>query len=106
MKRVISAGCMCVLSALILTGCGGSDNPITAVTPPGTNATKATTKVNLFGNMSSNGKIASVNTAMTVPNGIMVNYSSPPGATSGIFPLRQGVAVPSGPAQVAASDIT
>lgn len=89
-----------------MAGCGGGG---------GGAATQAVTKVYLFGTMSSNtrfgvysssGKITSVSTSMTVPAGIMVNYSSPAGVTSGKFPLRTGAVVPSGPVKVAASDIT
>lgn len=104
MKRYIVATLICALSALTLTGCGDGGGGGTTPTTPA--ATKATTKVYLFGALSSNSKIATVQTTMIVPNGIMVNYSSPPGATSGIFPLRRGVAVPSGPVQVSAADIS
>lgn len=105
MKRYIVAALICALSALTLTGCGGDGGGTTPTTPT-TPATKATTKVYLFGALSSNSKIATVQTTIIVPNGIMVNYTSPPGATSGIFPLRKGIAVPSGPVQVSATDIS
>jgi len=105
MKRVQIGVVISALSALTLAGCGSSGNP-SAVTPVETQATKASSKVYLFGNMSSNSRIATVDTSMNVPDGIMVNYSSPPGATSGVFPLRSGVAVPSGPVQLAPADIS
>ena len=59
----------------------------------------------LFGNMtSSNAIVASVHTTITVPSGVMVNYSSTPGATSGLCKLRSGVIVSSGTVLLPASD--
>ncbi len=83
--------------SLLLAGCGGGGSPATV---------KATTTVYLFGAMSSSSKIVTIHSELTVPEGIMVNYSSPPGATTGKFPLRSGSIVPSGPVKVAQSDIT
>lgn len=113
MKTHAMTAVIWAFSALTLTGCGGGAGGSGTgggggggggSTPPV--AAKAVTKVNLFGAMSSSSKIATVQTTMTVPSGIMVNYSSPPGATAGIFPLRSGFAVPSGPVKVAANDIS
>src|SRR6185369_14356593 len=71
-------------------------------------ATKAITTVSLFGTMSSNSTLATVKTSMTVPNGVLVNYSSPApaGYAQDTFPLRSGVVIPSGPVKVAASDFS
>lgn len=99
MKKQVLAAIIWTFSTLALTGCGGGGSA-----PPA--AVKATTKVFLFGAMSSNSRIATVQTTMTVPSGVMVNYSSPPGAVSGTFPLRGGFAVPSGPVKVSATDIS
>jgi hypothetical protein len=67
--------------------------------------TRGTATVYLFGSMSSVSKVVSVKSEMTVPAGVMINYSSPPGATTGKFPLRSGQIVPSGPVLFAQSDI-
>lgn len=102
MKLNIRAAIMGAFGVLTLAGCGGGGGGggVSVV------ATKAITKVHLFGNMTSTSKIASVQTTMTVPNGVMVNYTSTPGATSGTFPLRKGFVVPSGPVQVSLADIS
>lgn len=84
--------------SIILTGCGE-----TTADPP---KTRAATTVYLFGAMSSSSKVASIETDFTVPDGIMVNYSSPPGVTNGKFPLRSGSIVPSGPVKFSQNDIT
>ncbi len=110
MKRVVIT-LLCILSTALMSGCGGGGGSSVGPT------TKATTKMFLFGAMSSNtrfgvysssGKIASVQTSMTVPSGIMVNYSSPApaGYPANSFPLRKGFVVPSGPVRVAATDFT
>lgn len=100
MKKHALVTIICAVSALTLSGCGGggSSGP-----PP---VKKAVTAMYLFGAMSSNSKIATVQATMTVPDGIMVNYSSPPGATSGTFPLRSGFVVPSGPVKLSATDVS
>lgn len=109
MKKYAIAVIICVFPALTLTltGCGGGGGGGSAP------VTKAVAKLYLFGNMSSpasfgnmssNAKIATVRTTMTVPSGVMLNYSSAPGATSGLCILRKGVIVPSGKVQVSAAD--
>lgn len=111
MKRILLSAVVSGLAALALTGCGGGGGGGGGVT------TKAVSKVYLFGTMSSNtrfgvystsGKIASVQTSMTVPAGILANYSSPApaGYPANTFPLRSGFVVPSGSVNVAVSDIT
>lgn len=85
-----------VLMLFTLFGCSGSDPaPLT----------RGTATVYLFGSMSSVSRVVSVKSEMTVPAGVMINYSSPPGATTGKFPLRSGQIVPSGPVLFAESDI-
>jgi hypothetical protein len=82
----------------ILGGCsGGSPDE-----PP---KTQAVAKVYLFGKMSSSSRVATIQSEITVPDGIMVNYSSPPGVTAGKFPLRSGSIVPSGPVTFSQNDI-
>lgn len=90
------------LSALsgILAGCGGGGGGAPAPN------TRAVTTVYLFGNMTSTSKVATLHSELTVPDGVMVNYSSPPGATTGKYALRSGSVVPSGPVKVSQSDIT
>lgn len=101
--------CAFIYSALTLAlaGCGGHDNGGNNITIPPA-ATKAITKLYLFGNMSSNSKVTSVQAAVTVPSGIMVNYSSPApaGYPANTYPLKSGFAVPSGPVRVAEADIS
>lgn len=100
MKNYVKAAIIGVLSALALTACGGGGSAP---------ATTATTKVFLFGTMSSNSRIAGITTSMTVPGGVMVNYSTAPGVMvnystpHGIFPLRSGSVVPSGPFKVSSA---
>lgn len=100
--RNISSSILLVLSIILLAGCGGGGGGGVAVPP----LTKAETKVLLFGTMSPSSKIATIHSEITVPEGIMVNYSSPPGATIGKFPLRTGSIIPSGTVQIAANDLT
>lgn len=83
------------LSALALGGCGGGGGAGTAVVLP----TKAVTTLYLFGNMSANSTVTSVQTSMTVPSGVLVNYTSPPGQ-AGVWPLKSGVLQASGPNKV------
>ena len=101
MKKYVIAAIIGAFSALTLSGCGGGGGG--GGTPP--TATKAISTVYLFNAISSN-RIATVQTTITVPSGVMVNYSSPPGAISGIFPLRSGFVVPSGPVRISATDIS
>jgi hypothetical protein len=111
---------MSAFAVLTLAGCGGGGGGGGPAA-----VTKAATKAYLFGNMSSpasfgnlssSGKIASIQTSMAIPTTeAMVNYSSAPGATSGLCVtranavagnclLRDGVIVPSGKVLVSASD--
>lgn len=90
MKKYLIMTVLTVIAVSGLTGCGGGVGDSTI--------TKATTKIYLFGNITSANKVvASVKTTMNVPIGILVNYSSAPGATSGLCKLRKGTVVPSGP---------
>lgn len=91
------------MAPLILAGCGGGGGGGGTPTPAATS--KIVTKAYLFGAMSSSSIIATVQTSMIVPAGVMVNYTSATGATSGTFPLKSGVLVPSGPVQVASGDL-
>jgi hypothetical protein len=96
MKKFPSMIMIGALSALALGGCGGGGGGggATLVLP-----TKAVTTVYLFGNMSSNSTVASVQTSMTLPSGVLVNYTSPPGQP-GVWPLKSGVVQASGPTKV------
>ncbi|AJE03775.1 hypothetical protein [Geobacter pickeringii] len=114
MEKYISAAIGVALTALAVTGCGGGGGGGGGAAAPAA-VTRATTKVYLFGTMSSSGKfnnisttstIATVSTKLNVPSGVLVNYSSAPGATSGLCILRPGVLVPSGPVRVATTDLT
>lgn len=100
MKKYIKPAIICIFSALALVGCGGGGGGGGAVS-------KAVTKVSLFGNITSASNIvATVSTTLNIPSGVMVNYSSAPGVTTGLCTLRKGVIVPSGPVQVSASDFS
>jgi hypothetical protein len=109
-----------VIAVLMLAGCGGGGGGGATAT------TQAATKVYLFGNMSSPAsfgnlssscRIATVQTSMTIPPEVMLNYSTAPGATSGFCVprslatpgqclLRDGIVTPSGKVLVAPSDFT
>lgn len=102
MKKYLSAS-ICALSLVAMAACGGGGGSGGTSAAP---VTKAVTKVYLFGTMSSNSKIATVQTTMIVPLGVMVNYTAPVGATAGIYPLKKGVIVPSGPVQVSTADFS
>jgi hypothetical protein len=101
MKQFVRAAIIGTLSAVALAGCGGGGGSAPVTT--------ATTKVFLFGTMSSNGRIAGVTTSMTVPGGVMVNYSTAPGVMlnystpHGIFPLKSGAVLPTGPVRVSSA---
>lgn len=100
MKRFIFITTAFSALCIILAGCGGGGGGAPAP------KTQAVTTVYLFGNMSSTSKVATLHSELIVPVGVMVNYSSPPGATSGTYSLRSGSIVPSGPVKVSQSDIT
>ncbi len=87
---------------LAVNGCGGGGGGSPA--PPATS--KAVTKAYLFGTMSSGSIIATVQTSMIVPSGVLANYTSPAGATSGTYPLRSAALAPSGSVLVPAGDLT
>lgn len=93
---------ICFFSALTLAGCGGGGGG-----GGGGSVSKATTKVYLFGNITSaSNVVATVKTTLNIPSGVLINYSSAPGATSGLCILRKGAIVPSGPVLVSASDFS
>lgn len=102
MKKIFLNIAAVLTMTIIFTGCGGGggSSPATKV------VTSAVTSMYLFGTMSSSSIVATLHSEITVPNGILVNYSSPPGATTGKFPLRSGSIVPSGPVKFSQSDIT
>jgi hypothetical protein len=121
MKNYLATAVMIsAFAVLTLAGCGGGGGGAPAA------VTQAVTKVYLFGNMSSpasfgnlssNCRIASVQTSMTIPQEVMLNYSTAPGATSGFCVprslaasgqciLRDGIVVPSGKVLVSPSDFT
>lgn len=89
-----------VFTSLLLAGCGGSSSP--TYVPK----TQGSVALFLFGSMSSASKVASIETRFKVPDGIMVNYSSPPGITTGIHPIRSGSFVLSGSSLFSKNDIT
>lgn len=93
MKRLISIALAGLLPALLLSACGSGGGGSTTALP----ATRAVSTMFLFGNMSSGSTITSVQSTITLPSTILVNYSSPPGTTSGNWPLRSGAVVASGP---------
>ncbi|KAB0672412.1 hypothetical protein F6V30_07575 [Oryzomonas sagensis] len=97
MKKYVTTTMISVFFALTLAGCGGGGGG-------GGSVTKATTKAYLFGNMTSTSTVVTIQTTMNVPSGVLVNYSSTPGATTGLCPLRKGVIVPSGPVLASSSD--
>ncbi|HXE96056.1 MAG TPA: hypothetical protein VN642_06605 [Dongiaceae bacterium] len=97
MIKYLSNTAAVLTMSIILGGCGGGSSE-----PP---KTQAVTKVYLFGKMSSSSRVATIESGITVPDGIMVNYSSPLGATTGKYPLRSGSIVPSGPVKFSPNDI-
>jgi hypothetical protein len=100
--RKYAAAALTILTALSLSGCGSGGGGSSS--PP----TKAVAAVYLFGNMSTNSKVAAIQSTFVVPTGILVNYSSPapPGYLANTYPLRSGTIVPSGPVALTAAEIT
>jgi hypothetical protein len=99
MRKYITKTMICVFSAFALAGCGGGGGGGSSA------ASKAISKVYLFGNITSSSNIvATAKTTMIIPTSVLVNYSSAPGATTGLCKLRKGVLSPSGTVQVSASD--
>lgn len=97
MKRYIRTVAIIAFSALSLAGCGGGGS---------SPATKATTKIYLFGNITSAGSVVStVKTTMNIPAGVLLNYTSA-ALPTGLCTLKKGVIVPSGPVLVSASDFS
>ena len=91
---------LATVSAIVVAGCGGGGGGSAAP------ISKAATKVYLFGNITSSANIvATVKTTINVPTSVLVNYSSAPGAVTGLCKLRKGVLAPSGTVQVSASDL-
>jgi len=87
-----------LLMTLGLAGCGGGGGGGGGIT------SGATTKVLIFGHISSSSRLSTIHASLTVPASVQVNYSSAPGATSGLCKLRKGVITPSGPVLVSTSD--
>jgi hypothetical protein len=104
MKKYLLAAVISGVASIFLSGCGGGGGG--SSTPAPAAKSKAVTKAYLFGAMSSSSIIATVQTSMVVPSGVLVNYTSASGATSGVFPLKSGVLVPSGTVKVAANDLS
>lgn len=100
MKKTFLNTAVLALVSLLLTGCGGGGGGGTAPKTSGSIA------LYLFGTMSSASKVASIKSQFTVPAGIMINYSSPPGATTGVHKLRSGSIVPSGLSMFSKDDFT
>jgi len=86
MKKCKLALILGTVGALTLAGCGGGGG--------GGGPSQVGTKLYLFGTMSSNYNIASVDTSVIAPN--FKDYTAPTGSTATVFPLRSGVLVPSG----------
>ncbi|MCM0084514.1 hypothetical protein L4X63_23335 [Geomonas sp. Red32] len=102
MMKITVAALVALWAAVTLTGCGGGGG---AAAGP---VTTGVTKVQLFGNMSTNCTVGSVQTTMQVPSGVLVNYSSPAPSNypAHTFPLKSGAVVPSGPVRFQQSDIS
>jgi hypothetical protein len=116
-KYIVKTVMISTFVVLAFTGCGGGSKSAPV--------NKSVAKVYLFGNMSSpasfgnmssSGRIVTVRTSIAIPTAeVMVNYSSAPGATSGLcvtranaLPgdsciLRDGVISPSGSVLLPAS---
>lgn len=93
----MAAGIIMVLF-FALHGCGGGGGGGGGPSGP----TTSTTKLYLFGTLSSNRNIASVQTSIAVSG--FTSYSAPVGAVAGVYPLRRGVFSPSGPVIVSSSN--
>jgi hypothetical protein len=89
--------------AALMAGCGGGGGGGSSAP-----ATKGAAKLFLFGAMSTSSRVAAVQTTLPVPSGVMLNYSTPApaGYPANTYPLRGGSLMPSGPVQVAASDLS
>ncbi|MBT0666116.1 hypothetical protein KI809_17525 [Geobacter pelophilus] len=103
MKNYILLVIFSSVFALTLAGCGGGGGG-------GGTTTQAVTTLYLFGQMSSvsNSKIANAMTTINVPDGVLVNYSSPApiGLPPNTYEMRTGFASPSGTVLLSPSDIT
>lgn len=88
MKNLFNNVAAVLALSLFLAGCGGGGGS----TP---NNTKGSAKLFLYGTMSSARKVATLHAEIKVPDGVMLNYSSPPGG-QGKYALRSGVIIPSG----------
>ena len=89
MKNLFYNGVAVLSLSLFLAGCGGGGGGSTP------DNTKGSAKLFLYGTMSSARKVATLHAEIKVPDGVMLNYSSPPGG-QGKFALRSGVIIPSG----------
>jgi hypothetical protein len=99
MKRlmtIIVAGLTVTMALSACGGGGGGSSPVSS----------ASTKLLVFGHMTSLARLATVQATMTIPTSIQVNYSSAPGAISGLCKLRKGVITPSGTVLVSADDFS
>lgn len=103
MKKYATALALFSLTT-ILGACGGGGG---ASSPSGP-VTQAVAKAYVFGAMSTNSKITNLQTSFICPTGVLANYSTPApsGFPANVYPLRGGSVVPSGPVQVAPSDIS
>lgn len=99
MKNIFSTILVIASFPLFVAGCGGGGG---GTTPK----TQGSATAYLFGSMSSASKVMSITSKFTVPDGVMVNYSSAPGVTTGIHPLRSGSVIPSGLSMFSKADIS
>jgi hypothetical protein len=92
MKTSFQALIIVCIALLTLVACGGSGGGNPAV------ISKQSTKLYLFGNLSTNFNVAYVTTTLTAPN--FVDYSSSSNDSNNTSPLRSGVITASGPISV------
>lgn len=90
MKRHALVSIIGIMGLLTLAACGGGGGG------GGGGVQKQTTKLYLFGNLSTNFKVANVTTTLTVPN--FTDYSASASDANGVSSLRSGVITASGPA--------
>ena len=110
MNKILAATTACLFSIVTLAGCGGGGGG-----GNGGGIPTATTKVHLFGTMSSAsanrsaGVVDSVQTTtLAVPPNLFVNYTSQAvaGDPPNSYRLKGGFVVPSGPAQISVAAIS
>ena len=90
MKKSFQALIIASVALLTLVACGGGGGGSSSIA-----ISKQSTKLYLFGNLSTNFNVAYVTTTLTVPG--FVDYSSSPGDSNSTSPLRSGVITASGP---------